>query len=267
MTFKALDVPGPLWVFFGSWSSFKIGIGPDIWLETSSLFLTIIEIPHVDLLYVPEHKTLWLQLTFNFSNTAMDVITLLAEEWWAGRRRVVPLPRTCRSLQSSYRDFLWDESTLLGQRQRRKEPTFHTYPTATVNSSFSRLSPLHGDLCRQTLPYCQKKQNPERAIVKPCQRPWATPCPWAKHAPRTGGQVLSSTTFSAARIPVQSVSHRKGHVSASGCKTAPPLRANTPSGTARLAQPAQETHPLPYVGPHKRAKSRRRSPFLPDGTR
>jgi len=68
-----------------------------------------------------------------------------------------PLPPTCRSLQSSYRDFLSDESTLLGQRQHQKELTFHTYPMARANSSFSMLSHLHGDLCRQTLPYWKKK--------------------------------------------------------------------------------------------------------------
>lgn len=49
-------------------------------------------------------------------------------------------------------------------------------------------------------------------------------------------------------------------------KTALLLQANTPSGIAHLVQPAQETHPLPYVGPHKHARSCRRSPFLPDGT-
>lgn len=44
-------------------------------------------------------------------------------------------------------------------------------------------------------------------------------------------------------------------------KTALLLQANTPSGIAHLVQPAQETHPLPYVGPHQHARSHRRSPF------
>lgn len=68
---------------------------------------------------------------------------------------------TSHTLQSSYRDFLSDESTLLGQRQHQKEPTSHRYPTAKASNSSSRLSPLHEDLCRQTLLYCQKKEQRE----------------------------------------------------------------------------------------------------------
>lgn len=113
-----------------------------------------------------------------------------------------------------------------------------------------------------------KKNKQERNCEAMPQTLGSPACSSKPPTPHRCNRQNLSHTFSVAQTPTQTISRRKVHVPRAGCKTVPALQMRTHLVLDICAASTGDTTrgDVLSAGPHTRARSRRRSPFLPDGT-